>query len=83
MHCHGNGEHCCYVAGEVCRYLEENTVEGRRWACGLRRKYGSWEGVHSDPGYLAHVKPAWEANGVRDCGDFGPLEKQCCYAERT
>jgi len=48
--CHGNGpDHCCYIAGQVCEFLEENTVEGRRWACGLYREHGSWEKVYADP----------------------------------
>lgn len=41
--CLGNApDHCCYVNGKVCAYLEEGTVVGRRWACGLLVKYGSW-----------------------------------------
>jgi hypothetical protein len=54
MICHGNlTEHCCWIEGQVCPFLEENTVPGRRWACGLYRELGSWDKVHSDPRYLA------------------------------
>lgn len=80
--CHGNGpDHCCMVAGQVCPFLEMDTVPGRRWVCGLRRKLGSWGAVHRDPGYLQHVKPAWDRAGVKDCGDFGPAEQQCCWGQ--
>lgn len=86
--CHGNGEdHCCYVDGKVCPFLEENTVSGRRWACGLLRELGTWTAVHGDERYLAEVRPAWDRNGVQDCGDWrGPLRDgsgplQCCFAK--
>jgi hypothetical protein len=81
--CHGNGDtHCCYVAGQVCRFLEENTVPGRRWACGLRRTLGSWAAVHADAGYQEHVQPHWDAAGITSCGAWGPGTGQCCYAGR-
>lgn len=48
--CHGNGAtHCCNVDGSVCPFLEEHTVPGRRWVCGLRRELGTWEAVDADP----------------------------------
>lgn len=86
-YCHGNGpDHCCYVNGQVCPFLEENTVPGRRWACGLYRQLGDWNLVHTDPRYLAVVKPVWDEFGVADCGDFKGLvleddsiEYQCCF----
>lgn len=83
--CHGNGsDHCCYVGGRTCLFLEVGTVEGRIWVCGLRRELGSWNAVHADPRYQAEVRPVWEQAGVADCGDFTGLAdgtKQCCYAE--
>lgn len=45
-----NGDHCCYVRGEVCPYLVENRA-GRRYACGLLIKYGSWDKVNASPEY--------------------------------
>ena len=52
--CHGlNDSHCCWINGTVCPYLEEHTVEGRRWVCGLLRELGTWEKVYTDPRYLA------------------------------
>lgn len=82
MTCHGNGEdHCCYVAGVPCRFLEEGTVPGRRWACGLLRQLGSWEVVHADPGYQAHVQSEWDKVGITSCGEWGPGSNQCCFSE--
>jgi hypothetical protein len=76
--CQGNtAEHCCWVGGQVCRFLEVDTTPGRHWVCGLRRQLGSWEAVHSDPGYLEHVKPAWKGTNIPDCGDW-PGPKQTC-----
>lgn len=88
--CHGNGEdHCCYVRGEVCEFLEENTIEGRRWVCGLLRELGSWDKVHEDPRYIDRVQPAWDGF---DCGTWPwvlPDERLigasasalCCFGE--
>lgn len=45
-------EHCCWIAGKVCEFLEENTEKGFRWSCGLRRELGSWDAVITDPRYL-------------------------------
>lgn len=65
--CHGNGaDHCCYwpdpVTREqlVCPFLEQNTVPGRRWACGKRRILGSWSAVHADPEYINVVGNLWQ-----------------------
>lgn len=83
MFCTGagtGGTHCCYVAGERCRYLVEN-VNHRRWACGLYVELGSWAAVHADPGYQAHVQPEWDKVGIESCGAWGPGTNQCCYQE--
>ncbi len=78
MGCSGNTpDHCCYVAGVPCRFLEEDTVEGRHWACGLRRRLGSWAKVHASKDYRTHVKPHWTTPGVNDCGDW-PLPGETC-----
>ena len=70
--CTGNSsDHCCYVQGQRCPHLEENTVPGRRWACGLRRELGDWEAVHNDPRY-ALIQAVWDAGtlaGYR-CGEW-------------
>jgi hypothetical protein len=72
-------DHCCYLgAAGVCRYLEHDTVPGRRWACGLRRELGSWEPVHSDPRYIAHVRPFWDDYAsALDCGLWPPPGETC------
>ncbi len=76
--CHGNGDdHCCYVNGEVCRFLVENATPSRRWSCGLVVELQDWSLVHSDPRYLEFVRPHWIVAGTPDCGDWvGP---GCCY----
>lgn len=82
MECHGNQiDHCCYVRGVRCPFLEEDTVVGRRWVCGLRRELGSWDAVHADRRYLEHVQPAWDEVGIESCGAWGPGSGQCCFAE--
>lgn len=78
--CHGNGaEHCCWVDGKECGYLEVDTVPGRRWVCGLRRIHDNWDEVHADPGYVKNVQSAWERTGTADCGDW-KVEGQCCFS---
>lgn len=73
-----DGDHCCYVMGVRCRYLEENTIPGRRFVCGLRRVLGSWEAVHADPGYQEHVQSAWDKVGISSCGEWQPKVGECC-----
>jgi hypothetical protein len=78
--CPGNGEeHCCWIAGEQCAFLEEGTVSGRRWACGLRRELGSWEAVHGDARYVEAVQPFWDSRPDLGpgCGDW-PLPGMTC-----
>ena len=90
--CHGNGAtHCCHLAQYgTCPYVEENTVPGRRWACGLYRELGSWTAVHNDPRYLESVQPFFTewGNGL-SCGTWPQLDTKaiadgvglCCYQE--
>jgi hypothetical protein len=76
--CTGNSkDHCCYVNGKPCRFLEENTVEGRHWACGLRRELGDWDTVQADDRYKTHVEPHW-IDGL-DCKTWpNPALGQTC-----
>jgi hypothetical protein len=79
MPCSGNGkDHCCYLQGKPCRYVEENTVPGRRWACGLRRRLGDWDAVLISSEYQANVAPKLAPYGYncRDWPDF-PLGSRC------
>ena len=77
MACSGNSvDHCCYVAGGVCPHLEEGTVPGRFWSCGLRRELVSWEAVHADSRYQADVRARLPAS-VGDCGDWPPPGVTC------
>lgn len=81
MSCHGNADdHCCYLDGQVCDYLEEGTVPGRRWACGLLVKYGTWEAMADSVEY-GKVGAHWEAigHGFNYCETFDPAF--CCRPE--
>jgi hypothetical protein len=70
--CHGNDEHCCVYRGVDCPFLEENTVEGRRWACALYRELQDWDLVILDKRYLDEVQPLYESIGKPDwnCRDY-------------
>lgn len=79
MPCFGNGDdHCCYVAGKACPFLEENTVPGRRWACGLRRELGDWDLVISDVRYKLNVAPHFGAMNCRDWPDGKGVNSAHC-----
>ena len=79
MPCYGNrDDHCCYVNGKACQFLEENTVPERRWACGLRRELGDWDSVISDPRYIEHVDPHFGDMNCRDWPDGTGRNKGSC-----
>jgi hypothetical protein len=81
--CHGNGpDHCCYLpdSGELCPFLEEWTVAGRRWACRLRRELGSWRAVHADSRYKRVVHYPSGYTGGTSCGTWR-VEGVCCFGE--
>lgn len=68
-------DHCCYLGKwGVCPHLEEGTVEGRRFACGLVRRYGGWEKAMASPEWVRDVKPFWdEFMPGKTCADWpGP-----------
>ena len=65
-----SSDHCCYIEGQPCPYLQVNGPTGRRFACALRAELGDWALVHQDPRYLADVKPHWVERGVTDCGPW-------------
>lgn len=71
MKCRGRNleEHCCWVNGNPCPYLEENTEPGFRWSCGLRRELGSWDAVLEDPRYVNDIMPLHRAPGM-NCRDW-------------
>ena len=79
MICQGNlNDHCCWINGKVCPFLEENTVQERRWACGLYRELGSWNSVHSDSRYLEHIRPMFEKwRPDRNCGEWLYENEMC------
>lgn len=74
-----DGDHCCYVQGEPCRYLTVNPQGSeRRFECSLRRELGSWEAVHAHPGYKEYVQKIWDKVGIASCGEWQPTKGQCC-----
>ena len=79
MPCHGNTlDHCCWLAGKPCVYLEVDTVPGRKWACGLRRKYGDWDKALESKEYQNTIEPHFGPQGV-NCRDWPDLSKgQSC-----
>ena len=92
MACHGDGgDHCCYINGTTCPFLEEGTVEGRRWACGLLRELGTWQAVYADRRWSGSDIAAWfnQRYPGFGCGDWPqnvmditaqhPNVGLCCY----
>lgn len=76
--CSGNSDdHCCYIKGKACIFLEKNTIPGRKWSCGLRRELGSWSEVHKDERYLQEVKPKLDELELPNCGDW-PRPGETC-----
>jgi len=79
--CLGVGsDHCCYVSGLPCPHLEDGTVPGRRWACGLRRELGSWDLVHADARY-APIQAEWDRVGIESCGAYPEPGRPCPVCE--
>ncbi len=79
--CNGNAaDHCCYLDGVVCDYLEENTVPGRRWACGLLVRFGSWQAMSASAEYQP-IGSHWASIGkpFNYCDTFDPAF--CCVPE--
>ena len=74
-----SGTHCCWLGNQPCPYLVEN-VAGRRYACGLRLEYDSWEPVIRDSRYR-RVGEFWESAGLpfHYCMSFDPA--LCCQKE--
>lgn len=84
--CSGNTpDHCCYLEGKECRFLERGTVPGRYWACGLYRELGSWEAVHSDTRYQEHIQPFHDRHPEcgGDCGGWPPAGQTCAVCGIT
>ncbi len=85
MQCHGRNvkDHCCYVNGEPCKFLEQNTEAGQHWSCQLHRENGSWAAAISDPRYFEEPDSPGEAfadTPYVDCEQFQC--KECGQLER-
>ena len=74
-----DGTHCCWVNGQPCPFLVEN-VAGRRYACGLMLRYGTWPVVIRSREYV-QVGEHWEMIGqpYHYCMSFDPVF--CCQRE--
>ncbi len=72
-------DHCCYQNGVQCVHLVEN-VAGRRYACGVLLKFGSWDAMNASPEYQS-VGEWWVAHGLpfNYCETFDP--SFCCRPE--
>ena len=69
--------HCCWVAGKVCPFLEENTEKGFRWSCKLRRELGNWDAVLNDDRYKNGPGRVFDRAGI-NCRDFPDDEYLGC-----
>lgn len=87
MRCLGRNkpDHCCWLNGKVCAFLEENSEPGYRWSCGLRRELGSWDAVLADPRYRSQVHPEFIKRSKRlktpviNCRDWPSGDENCQY----
>lgn len=75
MPCNRNlSDHCCWMDGKACIFLQENKSGEFRWTCSLREELGSWEAVHEDERYKEKVQPFWDKHeerlGKQSCGNF-------------
>lgn len=84
MQCLGrnNEDHCCYIAGKPCTYLEENTEPGFRWTCGLRRELGDWDVVLADPRYVKGPGAHFGPKGI-NCRDWPSKTNHCACLRGT
>lgn len=90
MPCRGRNldNHCCWLNGKICPFLEENTEDDYRWSCGLRRELNSWDAVLDDSRYTEVLVPFWndyeQRTGIRsNCKDWPGPGQKCgtCEAE--
>ena len=80
--CTGRGDHdnhCCYLHGKVCDFLETNNVPGRNYVCGLRRELGSWDAVNADSRYqpIGEHWAKWN-HPFNYCETWQPADGVCC-----
>lgn len=79
-----DGDHCCYIDGHPCLFIEEPRKGRRTFVCGLRDTLGSWEAVNLSPEYEP-IGNHWKARGLpfNYCELFQPSEGVCCREERA
>lgn len=84
MACLGNADDiCCYVHDKPCPHIiydyVDDTGHHRRFACGLRAKYGNWDDVIASSEYQIIPGPQFEEVGI-NCKDWPTLPGQYCGA---
>lgn len=79
-----DGDHCCYVKGEVCTFLTvddpRDTRPNAKFSCGIlldiRENFSRlpvdklWPKVHRHPLFQERVQSVWDRFGVVTCGDW-------------
>jgi hypothetical protein len=84
--CANAADNCCYFSGVECPHLEVNTVEGRHWVCGLRRRLGSWDAVYASAEWQRDVLPRAIACGLTEhyrCDRWPPPGEVCASCGMT
>jgi hypothetical protein len=70
-------DHCCWVDGKICQYLKHYPDQERKWSCGIREKYNSWDEVYEDEDYLQDIKPLLNQLNLPNCGEW-PRKNETC-----
>ena len=76
--------HCCYVNGVECPFLEHGTEVGQDLSCQLRRENGSWEAAIADPRYSRGKNSpgrVFAQFSYKNCKDYQC--KECGQLERS
>ena len=79
-----DGDHCCYIGGVQCLYLEEPRGRSRRkFVCGLRATLGSWQAVNLSAEYEP-IGTHWQSIGLpyNYCETYQPGPGLCCREAR-
>jgi len=75
----GANAHCCVFNGYVCQYLLEDAVEGFKYSCALKLKYGTWDAVGASIENRRNVQHLMDAGGYAGlkCYEWPPDGVRC------